>query len=358
MAVQFFDGFDDYGGNNAALLSQYQFRSGPNNYFGTIAGVFGGTALGNNNPNDACIELLRAVPTPKMTIIAAARIYCGGTGIGGFTFSDASGEVIAQVAIGLGGPTTTITATKNGGNAPVSVLSGTPLGSSSPFASYTGLWRGLGAQLTAGSGTSGSLIVYVDGNAVLSLTGIDTQGTAGSPIAYVGPFIGGLGYFDDFVILDTTGPAPWNTFPSITAGPMGLRSSLLVPNSDGTMQMTPSTGTLGYPMVNKTSYATTPNLKASAAGEVAQFGLPTLNMLAIAAVQTSYVAQIDDAGIIETNGQIIINGAATNGATNVNTANPTKYVDLYLTDPTTGVAWNPSRFSTAGQVEVGVERTV
>jgi hypothetical protein len=303
------------------------------------------------------MEAQHPLTVAESTVIVGARFWVS-NGSGGLIFSDTSNNVIAQAWVNFAFSGATVQASQNGSHG---ALGGTSLGSASIVA-LTGAWYELEAKLIVGSGTAGSLIVKLNGATVLSLTGINTQGSAGSSVGYAGFSLtapnGNVGFVDDLYIGDSTGSAPENTFLSAVAGPMGPRVAPLPPTSDGaTMQWTPSTGSSGYACVNKTSFADTPYIEASTAGQVAQFGIGTLNASAILAVQTAFAGHMDDAGFVDVNSQIIVAGTITNGASRTFTGNDQKFIDLYTTDPTTGAAWAPSRFSTAGQVMIGVDRT-
>ena len=375
MAIQFFDGFDDYGtvatgGSNAAMVSRF-ICHGAQGANASMSGIFGGTALGTTNmqPNNFFFEV--PLLTPVSTFILGCRFLfvnnSGSTFGYGLCFSDASDNPIVQILVpGIIGVSSVAAYRNATSGSPGEGPSGTLLGTT-PVIQAANTWYELEAILTVGTGTSGSLIVKLNGATVLNLTGINTQGTAGSTVAYGGPFAFSSNsnnsfYFDDLYGCDTTGPAPTNTFLSTVAGGMGPRVYTLFPNANHSVAWTPSTGT-NYSNVNSSSFQSTNYNYATASGEQDLYTIPTpaaevgSAVGTILGVQTTFIGNENDAGTCNVQSSINSGGTSYQGTSRIMTATFSKYADLWLTDPATGSAWNATKFNTTGNVFVGVNRS-
>ncbi len=364
MNLDHFDGMHTYSSSTpASFISRFGNAPGSNVGTGSVIGL-GTGAFGLPSLCTDDLTALLPVPGSPSKYTMGGRFYYISSTVSrgcGFSFVDAAGNVIAQCALLDTGE---VIATSNGAKyySNALSLSGTSLGSKSVTVNNK-VYYEFEVELTVGTGTSGALVAALNGNIVLNLQNIDTQGTAGSSIGYAGVIgasykSGAQNFYEDVYWLNSVGTATGASFLTATCGPMGPRSRLLMPTSDGSiMQFTPSTGTSGYACVNGVTFNDTPYIEAGAAGDVAQFGLGTFSASNILGVQTRFVGHADDAGTVNINGQLIVAGAVTNGATISYTASDADQTDLYLTDPTTGAAWQPSRFSTQGVMQVGLNRT-
>jgi hypothetical protein len=232
-----------------------------------------------------------------------------------------------------------------------------------------GIWYELECEVTIGTGTSGSVAVRVNGVTVLSLTGKNTQGTAGSTIGYAGVFASTRNslnttiYWDDLYGCDSTGAAPFNTFLTTVAGVMGPAVTTLFPNSNSSVAMTPSTGT-NYSNINGSTFQTAAYNSGTAAGQQDLYGLPLPSSVTgfpignILAVQTTFAGNENTAGTCSLSSTIESGGTIYQGTTHTMLASPFKYSDIWLVDPATSANWAPAKFNTAGQVFCGAKREV
>jgi hypothetical protein len=364
MAIQFFDGFDDYGtANQTAYQSLYVINGfgNPLDINSSLSGAFGGYAVGCTNGGGQ-LEMQRRLSAPVSTFILGGRfLFSSSTNAGiGFTFSDTSNDVIAQVQVILmASPTAAVSATSNGNHMSQSVIVGTALGAAGNVQLGLNNWYELEAELTVGTGTSGALVVKINGITVLNYTGINTQGTAGPTIGYAGVFSYAAGncWWDDLYGLDTTGAAPYNTFLTAVAGAMGPRVYTAPGIADDGVTWTPNSGTNNYSLTSELSFdGDTTYVSTATAGNIDLYNIAALtgNSVVLAA-QTTFVARQDDTGTREVAG--IINSGGTNyaGATRAMTANYQKFVDLWANDPATGAAWAASKFTGTPSVHGGYE---
>ncbi len=356
----FFDGLDTYGSQNAASNSVFNPQY-IDQGFRAVAGAFGGSAL--QVPHSGTFIFPYA---GGATVTGGARFYANVSSACGFgvLFTDSSYNIMASGQV-IVSPTGCVANGFTGGtfyNPGLSDLTmgGSALGANEAVDNVNVQWFEVEVVYTP-SAASGSLDVYLNGTLAFTSTVSDTIGGAGASVAHVGFFLSGpTAIVDDMYVFNNTGSAPYNAPLSVIAGPMGPRANVAPPSSDAaTMQWKPSSGTAGYAMVDETAFdGDTTYIEAGTAGLEAQFGISTLSMSNILAVKTGFVGRIDDAGLVEVNGELIVNGTITNGATETLTANYQEFSDLYLTDPTTGAAWDPAKFATAGVIEIGVKRTV
>jgi hypothetical protein len=359
MTLLFFDGFDNYGTLGGAFANLYKLYSASFPYGGLAvrSGRFGGYALGDDQTNSTQGGYLAApapLATPVATAIVGARFSWGGSATSSLFVANSSGQSYVTASVSGSSGICNVTIKNNQatiGSGTIAVASG----SDCEFELQCALDR-----------TNGAVIFKYNGAAVpgLTLTNVNTLGSlTNEGIYYAGPTAAASSFsycvFDDLYICDTTGSGPDNTFLTALCGPMGPRSGLLVPTSDGTtMQWPPSSGSSGHAAINKTSWTNTPYISASAPGQEAQFGVGTINASNILALQTEFVGVMNDAGLVEVNDQLIVAGTVTAGPTRTFTSNQQKFTEIYTTDPTTGLPWAPSQLSTAGVIEIGVKRTV
>ena len=88
------------------------------------------------------------------------------------------------------------------------------------FISHGGLlqgnvWKHLGIEMVLAGGGAGSVIIAIDGVVVQTISGITTSTDGGT---WTGVQLGGrqftsgaITYYDDFYVMDGTGPAPWTS---------------------------------------------------------------------------------------------------------------------------------------------------
>ena len=356
MALQIYDGFDDYGTGSGVANAAFNSRvivHGQIPAFGTTGAAFGGQAANIVNMN---CEIEFPLPTAVGTFIIGTRLYFTvNSSVGMYlVFSDTSDNVLVQIQLLSMNGVNTLSATRNGAHGQ-GTITGTALGSAS-YLTAVNTYYEIEAQLTVGSGTSGSLLVKINGATILNLSGINTQGTAGSTIGFVG--FGAAwptgSCWDDFYGCDTTGSAPYNTFGTAVAGPMGYRVSTGVPNGNSSVQFTPSTGT-NYSNVNETTYSSTNYNSSGTPGQTDLFTIaaPISSGSTILAVQNTFVGALSAAGTRTAAGVIKSGGTNYAGTTRTLTATPTKYVDIWVNDPATGSPWATSKFTGTPSVNPG-----
>ena len=204
---------------------------------------------------------------------------------------------------------------------------------------------------------AGGLIdVRVDGVSVASVSGVDTRdgGAAGvaSRIELRGMIqSSGLGatIFDNLTVNNTSGNAP-------TSWPGARRIETLFPNSDASVQWTPSTGGLNYDLVNDETPDLLTWVQSVTAGHVDRYGLADLSgtPTTIDAVELIYRAARSDAGARTMRGFLRSGASTANGGTVTPPATPSgqyfrQQVDL---DPDTAAAWTASGINA---LQAGVE---
>jgi hypothetical protein len=352
MALQFFDGFDDYPGfaNNSALAVEL-FANNYNVNFNSIdliAGLFGGNGINvweyGNSQN---WEMLRIVPTPSTSFIAGVRVYVSGAGAtGALTFRDSAGGIIAYINIVCNGSTSTLTVINH---------AGTTIATVSNAKIAQGLWTYLEAICTPGA--SGSLQIFVAGVLIYNGTGLSIAVNTGANICYVGMYQAGqnLVYFDDLYGCDTTGAAPFNTVLTAVAGVAGPRVYTVQPNSNNQSGWTPLSGTSNVAMVDEVQFdGDSSYVFTTIAGSQDLYGIPAIaGITDILAVQTSCIARMDDSGTREVSMSIESGGTIYQGQTITMSGAYQKWEDIYINDPNTGSAWLPSKFTSSGNIFIG-----
>jgi len=170
----------------------------------------------------------------------------------------------------------------------------TALGSASASPVITASWTFLEIKVVIHAST-GSVLVYADGNEVLNETGLNTEGFSGG-VSRIRMWPGdgqGAVYFDDTFHFDTTGSGV-NDFTG------DRRIDYLPPNGDGTVQLTKSGGSTNWELVDETAGADDDStyVYSSTIGHKDILDLQTLAATAVTvdAVQAVCVANKSDAG--------------------------------------------------------------
>lgn len=251
-----------------------------------------------------------------------------------FWFSDSAGQVPVQ----LGWQNATTLVVSNG--------QGTALGTVT-VANATG-WHGYGLQVTFGP--TGSLTLYLDGVAVLTLTNVRCCGNNSTTTAYAINFTSNNAhcYYDDVYLCDTQG--------STHTGYLGdLRVMTWVPTADGShTDFAPSTGTSHYACVDEVpANSDTDYVSSSTIGATDTYKTPGATITgSVAGVQIAMTARKDDAGS-RTVGFMV--GASQQGASVALSTSYTTYRTAVMeTNPVTGVGWTQSDLQTQ---EFGVQVT-
>jgi hypothetical protein len=238
--------------------------------------------------------------------------------------------------------------------------SGTLLGTSGSTVSPTS-YNYMEVQAVIGTGTSGSITVRSGGATILTVSGVNTsndstvnltQGVVGVIAGSTGTGISSadIAYFDDLVLLDTTGGAPANTFLG------DVRVQTVYPTGAGALtQWTPLTST-NWSQVSETAMDSDTSYTVSGTnGQIDLFtqGGISVTPLTIFAVKIRLACRLDSAGGDTVAGEL--RSASTNY---VATAQPVlstySYLDfIWALDPGTGIAWTKTGVNAA---QIGYNR--
>ena len=205
--------------------------------------------------------------------------------------------------------------------------------------------------------TAGTVELRLNGSATpaLNLTSQDTRngGTGVVSVIYLGPAtVSGTYDFDDFYVLDTTGPAPCNDVLG------DVRIDVRYPTAEGTSsQWTPSAGTDNALMLDEvapnddTDYTST-----STVGQKDTFVVADAPVVgaAVLGVQVNISAKKSDAGVCGI-APVVRHGTTDYPGTAQNPGTTYSYlVQPYSLNPGTGAAWTEAGFNAA---EFGYIRT-
>lgn len=197
--------------------------------------------------------------------------------------------------------------------------------------------------------TTGAVEVRVDGAAVLTLTNVDTKNTANAYVNQVvisGTLTGSSSYYDDFYVCDNSGSTN-NDFLG------DVRVDALLPNADGDYaQLTPSTGTDHYALVDDATPNTTDYNESATAGHKDAYAMQNLSSITgtIYGVQISIAALKDDAGSRSLKVGVRASGSPGNDSLDAGSALSTSqlyYMKINETDPSTAAAWTESGVNAA-----------
>lgn len=333
MALQFLDGCDHYA--TADITKKWTTTAFVAD---ATAGRRGTGALKFNADNAGHSKVL---PTAAGTVICGFGFYTGAASGDIMQFEGGgSGHVqlkmtsLSKLSVTLPGPSTVYTGT--------SVLS-------------VGQWYFLELKATIDD-TSGSFEVRINGATELLVTGVDTKNGTTGVIDKV--YFGTIGFFatsnlfriDDIYILDSSGGAPHNNFLG------DIRIDTVLPNGDGTYtQFTPSTGTDHYALVDDSVPNTTDYNSSSTLGQRDSYNMGNVTLTgAILAVQTNLAVLKDDVGYRNAKALIKSGSTIAYGTSRGLNTTQTINMDIFSTDPNTGLAWTNSAVNA---LEVGMEIT-
>lgn len=324
MALIWMDGFDHYGTVVANIDPSYT-RSA--------------CSLSNSAPRTGTTNLVvansgtvRRNMAANATIIGAAvgfNISELGTDIGPLVFYDGATIQVGLYVNASGGITVYRTSTAS------------VLGSSAPGLVSVGPWYHLEVRLVVDN-AAGSVEVRLNGSTVVSLTGVDTQGTANAYVSGVGFATFGVATLniDDFVLWDTTAG-------EITDFIGQARVGLVMPDGDtGTNTMVPSTGATSFGVIDEIPpNGDTDYLAAATSGLEANCTLtaPPVDVGDVLGVQAFAVVRKTDAGACSY-------AVGVNGALGAAVAVDTSYVivnGVRELNPTGSVVWNAASIAAA-----------
>lgn len=196
--------------------------------------------------------------------------------------------------------------------------------------------------------TAGAVELRVNGIVEFSLTGIDTQfdSTLDSATAVglhsVNQSL--VHYFDDVYIRTS------NQASAETGGFFGdVKIKPYYPDADGTYaQMTPSTGTTHYTLVDEANPSTTDYVSSSTAGQKDSWSFqPVSETGSVKAVQLSVYASKDDAGFRSID-LFTKSGATEDFAASQTLSTTNKYrTKVWDNDPNTGSSWSQANVNAA-----------
>lgn len=219
---------------------------------------------------------------------------------------------------------------------PTTTLIGSSAGSAFPFNSFFYLEVGFVISTTVGTVT-----VKVNGNIVLSLTGINNQATGNNTIAQI-QFRSNTSQtlnYTHYYFCDTTGSAPLNTFLG------DVRVYGAFPTANSAVQFTPNG--LGSNFQNAAKVPPVPLTdfnSDSVIGDVDLFTLPATpaSTTTVLGTQLSSLAYKSTAGSRALANEISSSGTVANGATISLGTSPFDQRDIFALDPNGNIAFTPT----------------
>ena len=194
--------------------------------------------------------------------------------------------------------------------------------------------------------TLGAVTLRLNGSPVLTLTNINTQNTANAYASTLRLGNGGqtaaytLGTqdVDDVYVCDGTGSAPHNTLLG------DCKVDAMLPNGDtGTVQWTPSTGTVHFDMVNEPAPNITDYISSSTIGQSEAFQMQNIATTPslIYGMQVSAAALKSDAGARSIKVIVVSNLIEAESPDFPLSTSQTYVRWIFLVDPNTGTPWTP-----------------
>lgn len=274
----------------------------------------------------------------------------------GLVFLDAKLNVLVQTQILFAGSNpNTISSTLNGSRAPSQLISGTTLGA--PVELFTfpgGEYYEMEATLKVDS-SNGQINFRVNGVNVLNYTTINTQGTAGSLIAYAGFWTANFyeNGFEDLYGMDNTGTGIDVGFSTNYTDPYGLRIAPLLLTGDKSVEWSPSSGTLNADCINSVTFqGDNSYVESNTANAQDIYNVDTIAIYArVIGLGVDYVARATDAGWCIMAAGVQSSGTIFAGDYSTLTANYEHISNIYTTDPATNNPWQMSKFN-SGQVDL------
>jgi hypothetical protein len=328
--IEFMDGFDHYN------VFTWKWDTGGNVDAIFQTGRFGGLAA----------NIAGSIPLTQGQLSAQT------TRILGFAFQVVSGQAFNNNVIAnfeLNGTTQCDLRTTSGGALQVT-RNGTGLGTST-VTMVPGTWYYIEIKVTINTST-GSFDVHLNGNSIVSASGVNTAnatGTTTNQLLFGGG--GGNYLFDDVYILNLTGSSNTDF-----RGDSRIITNL--PNADGaSSQWTPNSGSPHFSRVNENPPdSDTTYVSDSSSGDLDLYGFATITPTGpIYAVQTCIAARKDDTGVRQIS-ESCRSGSVNYFGLNVATltVNYLIYREIREVDPATGVTWTTSGLNSAqfGQVVV------
>lgn len=351
MSIQHMDDFSMYGSNPAFLLNGV-YADAVNCLLSADPNGTGEIVLQQNQGGGGGALTYPLQSGPIGTVGVAFRVWCAGlpTSINaaiGLDFRDAGNSSLFQLAIQPNGAINIVQ------NAPGTVIetSGVPVVTANA-------WWHIEIKETTGAGT-GAIEVRVEGQTVITATGLALGATNVGIVGFGHPFGAGAGtaaYFKDIVIWDTSGAHNNDFLGSVLV-------TSLIPNADinTNWNLTGAASRFAAlansPPLDATQYITAVNPPPAA--YVA--GLTDLNadVTSVRAIMSMIRATKTDGGDASLQAGIISSPAAAPatvlGANRPITVAETYWRDIFETDPKTGASWLPGAVNLA---QLQINRTV
>lgn len=353
MALLFSDGMDNWDTLANVVTGVWTTSNGPGSggtfTKSTSSGRFGGggIAFGVNSANTANgADLDKVLPSTYGTLIVSFAVNFGANTVDSEFLIFRRGGV-SQVDFVRTPTTGTIRTYRTRDQGPS--IAGTQLGASVAGVS-SGAWHWVSIKVKFDS-AAGTVDVVVDGVNILSLTGQNTSPVAGNLADEFdislrgGSSIGAIAHiFDDVICNDTSGAGMTDLL-------VDRRIYSQIPTGAGVnTQWAPLAGT-NFSQVNElpgedgdTSY----NVD-SVVGHIDDFahGTLPLSITSIDAVVLKTYTRKDDAGARSVIPLLLSAGTEGDGATHSLTTSYQGFVDVFLIDPKTGLAWTQAGWNAA-----------
>lgn len=348
MSIEWMDNFQNYGTDETNLLDGVYADYNDAILSADPDGVSTGRVIKISSADSAAGYLRRVFSSNLTTVGIGARYWfttlpTSSTYLPSFVmFNDVANATNVSLSLGTTG---IISAYR--GNA----STGTLLGSTTVPVVTAGAWYHIEAKVLA-SQTVGTVEVRVNETTVLTLTGQDT--VSGSNVHFSQAVFAsdlnadGSGVCTPFYIKDLIA---WNDSGSLNNDFMGdVNIVSLYPDTDVSLNWTPSTGTDGSNLIDESITDDTDYISADATPPAAfECTLTDVDDEVVLVKGTQIVVRAlkTDAGAANLQAALVSNGDVGNGADRAVTVAATYWSDVLELDPDTGTAWSPTSLNAA-----------
>jgi len=339
MSLLFIEGFDFYQNLSATTGVAARWTINSTSGASLVSGRFGGQAFRHSGSTQRYIQ--RAIPATNTLAIGLAIKIEDASAVDAnrplIVFMNGSGNQCG-IGINISGQLIAF----NGGI-------GTVLGTASEVAFQDDVWYYLEVEVFVHDST-GSIVVYLDGDEALSITGADTRQQAGDDITLVRLFGAAatsanphVMNWDDIYVTDSTRLGP-------------CRVDTLRPTADtAEADWTPSAGADHYAVLDETTInGDTDYVSAATPGNLDLYEMGNLGFTPdmVHAVQVTMIARKDDAEARQVRTKLKSGTTTADGTPQGVATSYLPYGDLYETDPDTALAWTPGGVDA---MQVGIE---
>lgn len=337
MAILFIDGFDHYATSD--ILKKWSNNENTSWTIAPTSGRRGGGAIAMDYSG---YSLIKNLSEPTSTIVLGHAMYAVSYNGSAYqpiiTLSDA-GTLQFLVGVQADGSISV----KNG-ILDNTTYTGTIIGMSSPGIMLFGVWQYIEIKATI-SKTVGSVVVRVNGVAVINISNVITQVTAN-------PYITGISYsirgsansmLDDLYICNQTGTTNNNFLGD-------SRIDTLYPTRNGSKsQFTTSSGTDHWSLVNDITPNKTSYVSSNTIGAMDTYGFSGISGTAtsIYGVQVTNAALKDDSGNRSISNVVISGNTTTQSKVMALSTSQNFYSSIQEVDPATQTAWVPGGVNVA-----------